>query len=475
MDISSVFDRQIIFDKFVKTKSKLQSDNRYKKAIAERGGDYFINISINNRYNRIIFNYIKYIFSIIAIIGISVFITKVLYSKLIPSSRIVNNFYNIIIFLFIVFMILVAFIMLSVQSDNNIIDSLISLVIVLNYEGALYDKEHREKTISYLHNNRDSIGGVFKKIMNYAVKSKVFKYYSLIPPFFITILTAYFSNIFKLGTSESSDDMFLILSLIFSLFITLSMIYLLLYISLYMLIKSEIWDDELYKISLDNLLYICTLKKSDEIISYLYFMGTGDGMDKILDCDNNDRIEGVSSLDKQYLLFFRNFLWNELKDKSYHLKIKILVVIDLIYSFLYLNCNLFRNDIDLSILYLLSVLSALYLKYEPNDERSVDISRISVDKQDEVINSVYQSLDKIYNKSYVFKVSLMTILLVLIIPKFILLNDFSNDIININEFLILCKSSLMVVLAVVIIYRFIRSVRIKFLVNVRSACSENKS
>lgn len=47
MDISSVFDRQVIFDKFVKTKSKLRLNNRYKKVITEKSSKYYIDIAIN--------------------------------------------------------------------------------------------------------------------------------------------------------------------------------------------------------------------------------------------------------------------------------------------------------------------------------------------------------------------------------------------------------------------------------------------
>lgn len=149
-NISSIFDRQIIFDKFVETKSKLRKNEEYLKKITEKTSEYYIGISIENNGNRIIFGYIRYIFNIFIAILISIFITKAIYSSYAPDTWIVKKIYSIIIILFLLFILMVVLVIFSVQSDKSIIDSLVSLVIVLKDEGILEDKSYRVKTISYI-------------------------------------------------------------------------------------------------------------------------------------------------------------------------------------------------------------------------------------------------------------------------------------------------------------------------------------
>ena len=215
MDISSIFDRQIIFDKFVETKSKLRKNEEYLKKITEKTSKYYIGISIKNRDKRIISDYLKYIFSIFIIIVISIFVTKAIYLSYLPDTWLLTKFNNIIKVLAFIFVITVGLVIFSVESDKNVIDSLVSLVVVLKEEKILDDKEHRLETISSIYKNRDSVGSHFIKIKNFIKNSNVLKYYNFLPPFFIGILTTYFSGALKLEESITGNDILKILSLIF--------------------------------------------------------------------------------------------------------------------------------------------------------------------------------------------------------------------------------------------------------------------
>lgn len=468
MDISSVFDRQVIFDKFVKTKSKIRLDDRYNKLVIDKNSKYYIDIAINNRDNRINFRYLMYIFKIFIAIGVSILITKTLYSKYIPDSWLVSNFYDIIIVLSVVFVVIVVLVIFSVQSDKNIIASLISLVVVLTDEGILADKEYRVKTISYLYKNIDSVGGLFIKIKNFTINSNVLKKYNFIPPFFIGILTTYFSGVLKLEESITIDDMFKILSLIFSLFVTMSLLYLLFFILLYIFIKNEVWNDELYKMSLENLIFICTLKESDEIISYLYNLGARD-----VKGEENITMRNFSDFDKYNVQILKKELWSKLGDTSQYPRIKLLIVADLIFSCLYFNCEQLRINLTLFLLYLSSLFAVIYIKYNSNTKISNELLEIVRSEDGEGINNLFKSLNEIYNKTYIFKVSLLTILLVLIIPKRIIFNEFSN--VNssiIDNIITLVKSSILVVVAVFIIYELINSIKINYLMNLKASSNE---
>ena len=464
-NISSIFDRQIIFDKFVETKSKLRKNEEYLKKITEKTSEYYIGIAIKNRDNRIISDYIKYVFSIFIIIVISIFITKAIYLRYLPDTWLVTKFNNIIKVLAFIFVITVGLVIFSVESDKNIIDSLVSLVVVLKEEKILDDKEHRLETISSIYNHRDSVGSHFIKIKNFIKNSNVLKYYNFLPPFFIGILTTYFSGVLKLEESITGNDILKILSLIISLFITLSLIYIILYVGLYMLIRSEIWNDELYKISLENLIYICTLSESKEIIDHLYSLGVSDAKG-----EETSIMRNLSEFEEYNVEIFKKYLWDKIVEKSYQFKIKLLIVFDLSFSYLYFNCTKCRINLVLFLLYLLSLMAVFYLKYNSSTKVSKELLEKVRCKDSEDINNVFQSLNKTYNKTYIFKFISLVVLFLLIIPKRVIFNDFSsyNNIIIVN-IIILLKSSILVVFSAFIINELINFIKIDYLMNLNTS------
>lgn len=293
------------------------------------------------------------------------------------------------------------------------------------------------------------------------------KYYKFLLPFFIGILTTFFSGVLKPDGSMTNDYIFKILSLIISLFVTLSLFYILFYVTLYILIRNEIWNDELYKISLENLIYICTLQESDDIISYLYNLGARDVKDEEINIMRN-----FSGFDKCNMGIFKKELWNNLYYKSEYPIIKLLIVFNLIFSFLYFNFTKLRSSLFLFLLYSLSLFAVLYLKYNSNTKISNELLENMEVKDSEDIKNVFQSL----NKTFIFKYSLLLVLFVLIIPKMIIFNDFSsyNNSIIVN-IIVLLKSSILVVFSAFIIYELINSIKIDYLMNLNTSNNEKEN
>ena len=97
-------------------------------------------------------------------------------------------------------------------------------------------------------------------------------------------------------------------------------------------------------------------------------------------------------------------------------------------------------------------------------------------KDSEDIKNVFQSLNKTYNKNFIFKYSLLLVLFVLIIQKMIIFNDFSsyNNIIIVN-IIILLKSSILVVFSAFIIYELINSIKISYLMNLNTSTNEKEN
>ncbi len=238
-----------------------------------------------------------------------------------------------------------------------------------------------------------------------------------------------------------------------------------------MIIRSEIWNDELYKISLENLIYICTLQESDDIISYLYNLGARDVKDEEINIMRN-----FSGFDKCNMGIFKKELWNNLYYKSEYPRIKLLIVFNLIFSFLYFNFTKLRSSLFLFLLYLLSLFAVLYLKYNSNTKISNELLENMEVKDSEDIKNVFQSLNKTYNKNFIFKYSLLLVLFVLIIQKMIIFNDFSsyNNIIIVN-IIILLKSSILVVFSAFIIYELINSIKISYLMNLNTSTNEKEN